>query len=101
MYVSWQTPLAIGDWGFKGVDRKSCILYVPKGTSDDYRSSDWGDYFDNIVENEVTGMDKVTSSANTTECSRYSVSGQRLNVPTKGLNIVRYSDGSVRKVAVQ
>ena len=55
----------------------------------------------NVVEYDVTGIDKVASSANATECSRYSVNGQRLSVPTKGLNIVRYSDGSVRKIVVQ
>ena len=55
----------------------------------------------NVVEYDVTGIDKVASSANATECSRYSVNGQRLSVPTKGLNIVRYSDGSVRKIVVR
>ena len=79
---------------------KSCILYVPKGTYDDYFISNWG-VFDNIEEYDVTGIDNVTTSSDVKEISRYSVNGQRLDVPTKGLNIVKYSDGSVKKVVVQ
>lgn len=56
-----------------------------------------------IVKNFVnaTAIDKVNISADVKEVSRYSVNGQRLSSPTKGLNIVKYSDGSVKKVAVQ
>ena len=85
---------------FKGCDAKKCILYVPKGTYDDYWLSDFG-YFENIVEFDTTGIDKTTTSTNVEEVSRYSVNGQRLVGPTKGLNIVKYSDGSVKKVAVE
>ena len=34
------------------------------------------------------------------EVSRYSLDGQRLTTPVKGLNIVRYSDGTIKKEAV-
>ncbi len=64
------------------------------------KSSDFG-YFENIVEFDATGIDKVTTSTDAKEVSRYSVNGQRLSAPAKGLNIVKYSDGSVKKVAIQ
>ena len=67
------------------------------GTCDDYWISDFGDYFENIVEFDVTGIDKTTTSTDVEEVARYSVNGQRLSAPTKGLNIVKYSDGSVKK----
>lgn len=89
----------MGTHVFDGCDAEKCILYVPKGTYDDYWLSEFG-YFDNIVEFDVTGIDKVTTSTDTKEISRYSVNGQRLSAPTKGLNIVKYSDGSVKKVVV-
>ena len=60
----------------------------------------WGD-FGNIIEYNPTGIDKVTTSTEAKELSRYSLNGQRLSAPTKGLNIVKYSDGSVKKVAIQ
>ena len=84
---------------FERVDAKKCTLYVPMGTRDDYRLSDFGDYFENIVEFDATGIDKTTTSTDVEEVARYSVNGQRLSAPTKGLNIVKYSDGSVKKVA--
>ncbi len=86
---------------FKGCDAKNCILYVPKGTYDDYWLSDFGDYFENIVEFDPTGIDKTTTSTDVEEVSRYSADGQRLAVPVKGLNIVKYSDGTARKVVVK
>ena len=85
---------------FTGCDAKKCILYVPKGTYDDYWLSDFG-YFENIVEFDATGIDKTTTSTDVEEVSRYSLNGQRLAVPVKGLNIVKYSDGTVRKVVVK
>ena len=85
---------------FKGVDAKKCTLYVPMGTRDNYRLSKFG-YFENIVEFDATGIDKTTISTDVEEVARYSVNGQRLSAPTKGLNIVKYSDGSVKKVAVR
>ena len=86
---------------FSECDTKKCTVYVPMGTRDDYCASDFGDYFENIVEFEATGIDKTTTSTDVEEVSRYSVNGQRLVGPTKGLNIVKYSDGSVKKVAVE
>ena len=58
-------------------------------------------YFENIVEFDPTGINNVITSNDAKELSRYSLNGQRLSAPSKGLNIVKYSDGSVKKVVVQ
>ena len=100
IYVYTEKMPTMGGHVFDGCDAAKCTVYVPKGTYDDYWLSEFG-YFKNIVEFDVTGVDKVTTSTDTKEVSRYSVNGQRLSAPTKGLNIVKYSDGSVKKVAVQ
>ena len=100
VYVSWQSPISTGS-AFYGVDISKCTLYVPQGTEQDYWLAPvWGD-FGKIVEFDATGIDKVTTSNDAKELSRYSVNGQRLSAPSKGLNIVKYSDGSVKKVVVQ
>ena len=100
VYVSWSTPISAGK-AFDEFDTSKCTLYVPQGTEQDYFLADvWGD-FGNIVEYDPTGIDKTTTSTDVEEVSRYSVNGQRLVGPTKGLNIVKYSDGSVKKVAVE
>ena len=101
IYVYAEKVPKIGSNVFEGVDAKKCTLYVPMGTRDDYWLSGFGDYFENIVEFEATGIDKTTTSTDVEEVARYSVNGQRLSAPTKGLNIVKYSDGSVKKVAVR
>ena len=55
-----------------------------------------------IVVAEVdAGITDTVMTSDAKEISRYSANGQRLTAPTKGLNIVKYSDGSVKKVAVQ
>ncbi len=99
IYVYAKKVPEIDSNAFEEFDAKKCTLYVPMGTRDDYRLSDFGDYFENIVEFEATGIDKTTTSTDVEEVGRYSVNGQRLSAPTKGLNIVKYSDGSVKKVA--
>ena len=101
IYVYAEKVPRIDSYAFAGVDAKKCTLYVPMGTRNDYRLSVFGDYFENIVEFEATGIDKTTTSTDVEEVVRYSVNGQRLSAPTKGLNIVKYSDGSVKKVAVE
>ena len=100
IYVYAEKVPGIGSYVFTGCDAKKCTVYVPKGTYDDYWLSDFG-YFENIVEFDATGIDKTTTSTDVEEVSRYSVNGQRLVGPTKGLNIVKYSDGSMKKVAVE
>ena len=100
IYVYPENLPELGYYVFNGCDAKNCTVYVPKGTYDAYKSSEFG-YFEKIVEFDATGIDKVTTSTNAKEVSRYSANGQRLSAPAKGLNIVKYSDGSVKKVAVQ
>ena len=100
IYVYTKKLPKLGYYVFDGCDAKNCTVYVPTGTVDAYKSSKFG-YFENIVEFDATGIDKVAISTNAKEVSRYSANGQRLSAPAKGLNIVKYSDGSVKKVVVQ
>ena len=100
IYVYTEKLPKMGRDVFDGCDAKKCTVYVPKGTYDDYWISEFG-YFENIVEFDPTGINNIITSNDAKELSRYSLNGQRLSAPTKGLNIVKYSDGSVKKVAVQ
>lgn len=100
IYVYTKKIPELGPDVFTGCNAQNCTVYVPTGTVDAYKSSKFG-YFENIVEFDATGIDKVATSADVKEVSRYSANGQRLSAPAKGLNIVKYSDGSVKKVVVQ
>ena len=76
------------------------ILYVPKGSYQNYVLADYWKEFNNIKEfdSETAGINNTHSADKAKELSRYAVNGQRLATPAKGLNIVRYSDGTVKKV---
>ena len=100
IYVYTEKLPKLGKDVFDGCDAKNCTVYVLTGTYDDYWLSEFG-YFENIKEFDATGIDKVTTSTDAKELSRYSVNGQRLSARARGLNIVKYSDGSVKKVAVR
>lgn len=100
IYVYMEKLPETGSNPFLGCDEKNCTVYVPKGTGGAYFRSIFS-YFDKIVEFDAAGIDKVATSTNVKEVSRYSANGQRLSAPAKGLNIVKYSDGSVKKVVVQ
>ena len=99
IYVYPEKTPKLGTDIFSGCDAKKCKVYVPTGTYDDYWLSEFG-YFENIEEFDATDIDNVTTASDAKEVSRYSVNGQRLSAPAKGLNIVKYSDGSVKKVVV-
>ena len=100
VYVAWQNPIEAGSF-FNRIKISNCTLYVPQGTKEAYANADvWKD-FGNIIEYDATGIDKVTNRSDVKEISRYSLNGQRVTSPTKGVNIVVYSDGSIKKVAVQ
>ena len=52
------------------------------------------------MEYDVTSINKTTITSDVKEMSRYSIDGLQLNAPTKGVNIVKYNNGSVKKVVV-
>lgn len=43
----------------------------------------------------------MTEEVNVHEVARYSIDGKLLSAPAKGMNIIRFSDGSVKKVMVK
>ena len=100
VYVAWENPIEAGLF-FNRIKISNCTLYVPQGTREAYANADiWKD-FGNIIEYDATCIDKVTNRSDVKEISRYSLNGQRVTSPTKGVNIVVYSDGSIRKVVVR
>ena len=47
------------------------------------------------------GIEGVKADTEVTEVARYDLQGRRLSQPQNGLNIIRYSDGSSRKVWIK
>lgn len=100
IYVYAETVPSTVAGAFEGCNSENCILYVPKGTYDAYWYSKWG-YFDNIVEFDATNIRNIVAESEVQENARYAVNGQRLTAPVKGINLVKYNNGRVKKEIVK
>lgn len=100
IYAYMSEPFPLKDADFYSRPRSECKLYVPKGCAKKYRQAEIWKEFD-IEEMDGTGIEGVTNDSTVTEVSRYDANGNMLAAPAKGLNIVRYSDGTVKKVMVE
>ena len=76
----------------------TATLYVPAGTKEKYEGMPAWNKFENIVEGIENAVKSVETDAKAEETERYNVGGQRISSPQKGLNIVKMSDGTTRKV---
>ena len=83
--------------------RSTAILYVPIGTTELYKSTPNWDKFHYIVEGEPTNIKTINSENGETveDAERYDASGSQINKLHRGLNIIRMSDGTTKKVIVK
>ena len=94
-----QEPFKTGDNCWDSVN-KSIPLYVPAGTKEKYQGTDGWKEFTNIQEVDMTGIEAVTaegvSNADITDI--YDLNGRHRDALQPGVNIVKMSDGTKRKV---
>ena len=50
---------------------------------------------------KATGITDTQTSADVREIARFTIDGKRINQPQRGINIGKYSDGTVKKVVVK
>ena len=55
----------------------------------------------NVKVTQATGITGTQTSADVREIARFTIDGKRINQPQRGINIVKYSDGTVKKVVVK
>lgn len=55
----------------------------------------------NVTVTQATGITGTQTSADVREVARFTIDGKRINQPQRGVNIVKYSDGTVKKVIVK
>jgi|GEM_PF-1716423 len=102
IYAFMEKPCEIDETTFENETIINATLYVPKGSLLDYWDDNQWKKFMNIEEFDVTSIGSLNINANDVqEVSRYSDNGQRLNTPAKGLNIVKYNNGTVKKIMVK
>ena len=55
----------------------------------------------NVTVTQATGITGTQNTTDVREIARYTIDGKRINQPQRGINIVKYSDGTVKKVIVK
>lgn len=55
----------------------------------------------NVTVTQATGITDPQTSADVREIARFTIDGKRISQPQRGINIVKYSDGTVKKVIVK
>lgn len=103
--ISAQTPPTLNDETFNLLGA-TLALHVPKGSKKAYeRAAGWSDFSFDSIEDDlkvVTALQTVPQAqAEAVEVARYNLSGCRLSAPERGVNLVKMSDGRVKKVLVE
>lgn len=92
-----ETPATCDALSFYGA-RSSAKLYVPEGSVATYKADTSWSYFD------IQGFDAAAITTpvhgNNAVIARYGLNGQHVNGNQNGIQIVKYADGTTRKVAV-
>ena len=83
---------------FQGTPIDQATLYVPEASLEAYKTtSDWN-RFGTILPITSTGINYNTANKEVTIDAVYDLDGKRSNGTSRGLNIIRMSDGTTRKV---
>lgn len=112
IYCLSETPPTLGEYALPDglqittatpslKEENGCIVYVPIGCREAYAEA-WNIPTSRIVEIEVTAIEKTqTTPTEVHPIGYYNLQGQRINKPQSGIVIVRYSDGTNRKILVK
>ena len=76
----------------------TATLYVPKQSIDAYKTTDPWSSFVNVVALEDAGIEGNPTDNAPRVDAVYDIDGRRTDSMKRGLNIVRMSDGTTRKV---
>ena len=99
LYSSAPTPPVCGTQALDDINKWNCTLTVPVGHIADYQAADqWKDFF--FIEEGSAGIHQNRSN-NARTVRQYDVNGNRLAAPQHGINIIKSSDGTTKKVLVK
>ena len=79
----------------------NATLYVPIGTKEKYMEAEGWKDFVFIEEMSPTGILPIGESNKTFEIKRYTINGRQISQPQKGINIIKMSDGTSKKIYVK
>ena len=115
-----EPPIAVYDYGRNGWNYFHCsfdishieehtTLYVPESSLESYSTTAPWSNFKNIValtQDEIDGIQEIKNESLTHALSKgegdwYSLDGKKLGKPQSGIKIIRFSDGTSKKVLVK
>lgn len=93
-------PPVCGYMALDDINKERCKLYVPANSFSAYQVADqWKDFF--IVKITPTGIIQPCIDEPNEVVRRYDSNGRQMDKPFKGLNILKMSNGTTRKVMVK
>ena len=95
-----EEPFSIPDDTFSQDVFMNADLFIPVGTMDKYKSKAGWKNFLWMQEGTPSGI-STTASEMDAEKDRYTIDGKRITEPSRGLNIIRMSDGTTKKFIVK
>ena len=76
-------------------------LYVPQGMARKYRVAEGWKKFYWIEDGIPAAIELPDNTEEATETERYTLDGKQITMPQRGINVVKMSDGTVKKVLVK
>ncbi|MCH5307880.1 MAG: leucine-rich repeat protein [Prevotella sp.] len=93
------TPPTCGSQALDDINKWACTLSVPEGYTSAYQQADqWKEFF--FINNDVSGIENQSLKNAPYVKTRYDLGGKQLSQPQRGLNIVKMSDGTTKKMIV-
>ena len=100
--VCGEKPCECDNESFSNAVYEKATLYVPLGTKQLYANAKGWKNFEHIQEIDVTSIRETNADNKQNNDEVYfSLDGHRLSHPNKGINIIRRSDGSHKKILVR
>ena len=101
VYLLQEQPYEIAIQVFSRNTYDLGTLHVPVGTKELYKQTAGWNRFVNIEEDAPTGINAAHCVKGAEEAARYTMDGRHLSKPQPGVNIVRMTDGTTKKVIVK
>ena len=97
-YIECQALTPPNTPSFTNDQYMNVVLRVPEESLDIYKQTDKWKNFWNIQSIESAGVEDIHPDIISKEIGRYNINGQKVDDSYQGIVIIRYSDGSTRKI---
>ncbi|MBD5355518.1 MAG: hypothetical protein HDR88_00690 [Bacteroides sp.] len=99
--VTCYTPFPPKCPEFTNAQYMNVTVKVPQQSLEAYQNAIGWKNFWNLQGFECTGIKNVNSDSNVTEIGRYDLNGKAITADYEGIGVIRYSDGSTKKIVVR